>query len=124
LSDPVRRGGGGEAGGERPGGAAGEPLEERVRDALREVIDPEVGIDVVELGLVYTIDVRDGDAYVTLTMTSPACPLGEYITSSAEAAIRRAVPALRSLRVELVRDPPWRPEMMSEAARRQLGWRG
>lgn len=97
-------------------------LGDRVRDALRQVIDPEVGIDIVELGLVYDVDVRQGDVRVAVTMTSPACPLNEYIITNAEAAIRREIPGVGSARVELVWDPPWRPEMMSEAAKRQLGW--
>ena len=97
-------------------------LTEQVRNALRQVIDPEVGIDIVELGLVYTVDVRDGDVRVAITMTSPTCPLHEYVVANAEAAIRRDVPGLRSARVELVWEPPWRPEMMSDAARSRLGW--
>lgn len=92
-----------------------------VLDALREVLDPELGINVVDLGLVYGVEVRDGEARVTMTMTSPACPLHAYLTSAAEAAIRHRVPAIRSVTIEMVWDPPWQREMMSEAARRQLG---
>jgi metal-sulfur cluster biosynthetic enzyme len=97
---------------------------QQVRQALRRVVDPELGINVVDLGLVYAVDVRDGDVSVAITMTSPACPLSEYVTAEAEAAIRREVPGVRSVRVALVWDPPWRPEMMAEAARRQLGGSG
>ncbi len=92
-----------------------------VLDALREVLDPELGINVVDLGLVYAVEVGDGEARVTMTMTSAACPLHAYLTSAAEDAIRRRVPAVRSVSVEMVWDPPWQPEMMSEAAHRQLG---
>ena len=97
--------------------------EDQVRDALRQVIDPEMGIDVVELGLVYGIDIGPGSAVgVRLTMTSPACPLGEYLRDSAHNAISALVPDAGPVDVELVLDPPWTPALMSPDARRQLGW--
>jgi metal-sulfur cluster biosynthetic enzyme len=105
-------------------GTSDDRLAGQVQEALREVLDPEVGIDIVELGLVYAVTVREGDVRVTLTMTSSACPLHEHVTASAEAAIRRSVPGVRSVRVDLVWDPPWRPDMLSAAAKRQLGWGG
>lgn len=96
---------------------------DRVREALRLVIDPEIGINIVDLGLVYGIKVTDGEACIDLTMTTPACPLSEYVSTSAEATVRREVPELRSVTVRLVWDPPWRPDMMSADASRQLGGR-
>lgn len=93
-----------------------------VRDALRLVIDPEIGMNVVDLGLVYGTDVTGGHVRVTMTMTTPACPLGESLTAEAEAAIRREVPGVTSVTVELVWEPPWQPAMMSDAAKEQLGW--
>jgi metal-sulfur cluster biosynthetic enzyme len=95
---------------------------DRVLDALRHVIDPELGIDVVDLGLVYDVEAHDGDVSVQMTMTTPACPLGESLTREAEAAIRRMVPGVRSVRVALVWDPAWNPSMMSGAAKERLGW--
>ncbi|OGK95823.1 MAG: hypothetical protein A3I14_06630 [Candidatus Rokubacteria bacterium RIFCSPLOWO2_02_FULL_73_56] len=95
---------------------------EQVREALRDVLDPELGINVLDLGLVYAVDVQDGQVRVTMTMTSPACPLGESLTAEAEAAIRRSVPGVTAVTVELVWDPPWQPAMMSEATRTKLGW--
>ena len=98
-------------------------VQERVRDALRTVIDPEMGIDVVELGLVYSIDVAaDSAVAVRMTMTSPACPLGEFLRESAECAIRDSVPEAPAVDVALVFEPPWTSDRISEAARRQLGW--
>lgn len=97
-------------------------LTERVRDALRQVIDPEMGINVVDLGLVYGIETADDRVQVMLTLTSPACPLGAYLRDSAVAAIRRLVPEVAAVEVDLVLDPPWSPERMSGSARRQLGW--
>jgi metal-sulfur cluster biosynthetic enzyme len=99
-------------------------LEGRARDALRGVIDPELGLDVVALGLVYGIDVSaEGEVEVKLTMTTPACPLGEEIVLDAERRLR-AVPGVRSAHVELVWEPAWTPERMSADARRALGWGG
>lgn len=89
--------------------------------ALRVVIDPELGVDVVSLGLVYAAT-REGDrARVVMTMTTPACPLGESITRAAREAVETLVPGVRHAEVELVFEPPWSPERMSPEAREQLG---
>lgn len=89
--------------------------------ALRVVIDPELGIDVVSLGLVYAAT-REGDrARVVMTMTTPACPLGESLTRDAREAVETLVPGVRHAEVELVFEPPWSPERMSPEAREQLG---
>jgi metal-sulfur cluster biosynthetic enzyme len=94
--------------------------ESDVRDALRDVIDPEIGVNIVDLGLVYGIHI-DGDvANITMTMTSPACPLRDYLQSSVESAVTSRVPEARKVVIEIVTDPPWTEEMMSDAARRQL----
>ena len=98
------------------------PTSSQVREALRAVIDPEIGVNVVDLGLVYAVEVRDGDVRVALTMTTAACPLGESICDEAERTIRAGVPGVRSVAVGLVWDPPWQPSMMSAAARERLGW--
>jgi metal-sulfur cluster biosynthetic enzyme len=100
-----------------------EPTSEDVRAALRGVMDPEVGMNVVDLGLVYEAEVRDGDVRVVMTMTTPACPLGESICREAEQTIRDTVPGVKGISVDLVWDPPWQPSMMSVEARQQLGWR-
>jgi metal-sulfur cluster biosynthetic enzyme len=89
--------------------------------ALREVVDPEVGINVVDLGLVYGVEVEDSRVRVRMTMTSPACPLGVHLTEEAASRIRRRAPGVGDVRVELVWDPPWHPGLMSEGARRALG---
>ncbi len=98
------------------------PLEERVRDALSQVVDPEAGIDVVRLGLVYAIDASPQSVRVRMTMTSAACPLGDEIVEEALHAIRQHVPEVDDVDVELVWDPPWEPSMMSEEARDFFGW--
>jgi len=97
---------------------------DEVREALRLVIDPELGINVVDLGLVYDVRVDDGRVRILMTMTTPACPLGESLSEEAEATVWQRVPGVKSVDVELVWDPPWRPSMMSDAAKAQLGWAG
>jgi metal-sulfur cluster biosynthetic enzyme len=92
-----------------------------VRDALREVIDPELGINVVDLGLVYGIDVTGGDVRITMTMTTPACPLRDYIQDLVESTVTSRLPEAHHVIVDIVSDPPWTEDMMSDAARQQLG---
>ena len=100
-----------------------EPTPADILAVLRQVIDPELGMNIVDLGLVYKADVLSGDVHVVLTMTTPSCPLGESICEDARAAIRRHVRAARSVTIDLVREPPWQPSMMSDAARERLGWK-
>ncbi len=96
--------------------------EELVFEALRNVIDPEIGVNVVDLGLVYGVEARDGDVHVAMTMTTPACPLHTYLRGMAEVAIRGRVPDAGAVDVELVWDPPWDPSMISDDAKQLLGW--
>jgi metal-sulfur cluster biosynthetic enzyme len=100
-----------------------EPTSSEILDALRGVVDPEVGINIVDLGLVYEAAARDGDVQVVMTMTTAACPLGESMADEAEVVIRRRVPGVKSVKIQLVWEPPWQPSMMSAAAREQLGWK-
>jgi metal-sulfur cluster biosynthetic enzyme len=95
---------------------------ERVRDALRTVIDPEAGVNIVDLGLVYGIEVMPDAVEVLLTMTSAACPMAEMVLDDVRAALERLLPPQVWVEVVLVWDPPWTPERMSAAARRQFGW--
>jgi metal-sulfur cluster biosynthetic enzyme len=98
-------------------------LHDRALASLRNVIDPELGLDVVALGLVYGIDIRDDGALdVKLTMTTPACPLGEQIVDDAKRHLL-AVEGVRSVDVTLVWEPMWTPDRMSEDARKALGWK-
>ena len=99
-----------------------KPDEGTVWDALRTVSDPEVGENVVDLGLVYRVECAPERVEVDLTMTSPACPMAGSIAEDAERAIRTACPEARDVRVEVVYEPPWTPERMSEAVRRRFGW--
>lgn len=97
--------------------------EEQVLKALREVLDPEVGVNIVDLGLVQLMDARDDRVYVGLIMTTPACPQGGAICQDAMEAIQRRAGAA-AVDVELLTDPFWTPDRMSAAAKQQLGWPG
>jgi metal-sulfur cluster biosynthetic enzyme len=96
-----------------------EPAE--IRELLREVYDPELGVNIVDLGLVYDVRNDDGDVYVRMTLTTPGCPLHDTITSAVE-RILDGQPGIRSVKVDIVWDPPWSPDRMSEEAKRQLGF--
>jgi metal-sulfur cluster biosynthetic enzyme len=104
-------------------GLLGERLTpELVRRLLRTVIDPELGVNIVDLGLVYDIAVDDGGAVVIeMTLTTPGCPLGGFLEDQIRACLM-ALPQVREVRVELVWEPAWEPALMSEAAKDQLGW--
>jgi len=94
--------------------------EDDVREALREVIDPEIGVNIVDLGLVYRIAIDNHSVFVTMMMTSPACPLRDYLQDLVDSTVTSRLPSVRRVVVDIVFDPPWREEMMSDAARRQL----
>jgi FeS assembly SUF system protein len=96
-------------------------VEKRVIEVLQTVFDPEIPVNIYELGLIYGIDVaEDGGVVVRMTLTAPACPAAGSLPGEVEAKVRD-VEGVREARVELVWDPPWTPDMMSEAARLQLG---
>jgi FeS assembly SUF system protein len=106
----------------KPAVNSGESLEERVVAALKTCYDPEIPVDIYELGLVYSLDVSEvGDVQVKMTLTSPACPVAGSLPGEVEARIR-AVPGVASVRVELVWEPTWTMDMMSEAAKLRLGF--
>lgn len=98
--------------------------EDEVLEALRSVEDPEAGMSIVDLGLVYGVEVAPSRVHVRMTMTSPACPVAPYIVEESDAAIRTVAPDLPDVTVELVWDPPWTPDRMSEDARQRFGWPG
>ena len=94
--------------------------ENDVREALRDVIDPELGVNIVDLGLIYGIGMGDHSVTITMTMTSPACPLRDYLQDLVESAVTARVPDAQTVTVEIVTEPPWTEDLMSDAARRQL----
>ena len=96
--------------------------EEDVRQALKTVQDPEAGMSVLDLGLVYGIALEPGKVRIEMTMTSPACPASDYLVDEVAAAIRAVAPAGLDVQVDLVWDPPWTPERMSAEAQNRFGW--
>jgi metal-sulfur cluster biosynthetic enzyme len=92
-----------------------------IREALRHVVDPEIGVNIVDLGLVYRIEVEGARARIAMTMTSPTCPLVDYLKDLVTSAVRRHVPDVVDVDINLEWEPPWDPDMMSDEARRQLG---
>ena len=95
---------------------------DEIMKLLEEIIDPEIGVDIVNLGLVYGIEQDDNNhIHVTMTMTSMGCPLHKYITDEVKKIITKRIPDAE-VEVELVWDPVWTPDMMSDRARKMLGW--
>ena len=92
-----------------------------VREAIRVVVDPEIGISIVDLGLVYGIDVEDGVAKVTYTLTSMGCPVGPLIEAQMQQVVS-LLPGVESAEFTMVFKPPWTPEMMSDEAKAALGY--
>src|SRR5438552_8684348 len=90
------------------------PSEGDVMEALANVIDPELGLDFVELGLIYGVEVQDGNVHVTFTLTTPACPIGPQVSEQIEEFVGE-VEGVRNVEPEMVFTPPWSPEKMSEA---------
>jgi len=96
-------------------------IENEIVEALRTVYDPEIPVNIYELGLIYDLDLQaDGAVHVKMTLTSPACPVAGSLPGEVQSKIE-AVPGVSSAEIELVWDPVWNPSMMSEAARLQLG---
>ena len=97
------------------------PTSEQLREKLAEVMDPEIGLSIVELGLVYDVAYDDGDVLITMTLTSPGCPLGPVIRGEAYAKLKE-VPGVNDVDVQIVWNPPWDPRTMaSEDVKMQLG---
>jgi FeS assembly SUF system protein len=96
-------------------------LEQRIVAALKSCYDPEIPVNIYELGLIYSIAIdQKAKVEVTMTLTTPACPVAGALLGEVEHRVRK-VEGVREARVELVWDPPWNPNMMSEAARLELG---
>ena len=105
----------------KPAAADNEELKARIVEALKSVYDPEIPVDIYELGLIYDIEVsEDGDAIVTMTLTTPHCPVAESMPSEVELRVL-SVPGVRDAEVKLVWDPPWDTSKMSDEARLELG---
>jgi metal-sulfur cluster biosynthetic enzyme len=104
-------------------GASGKAVlaKEDVLEALKSVIDPELGINIVDLGLVYDVDISDGNVHVTYTLTTMGCPIGPLVEAQMHQLVD-PMPGIDSFEAEMVLRPPWSPEMMSEEAKEALGY--
>jgi FeS assembly SUF system protein len=106
---------------DEPTGGAGSDLQASVIEVLKSIYDPEIPVDIHELGLIYGVDIsEDGDATITMTLTTPHCPVAESLPNEVELRVL-SVPGIRDAVVNLVWDPPWDPSKMSDEARLELG---
>ena len=102
-------------------GVAGSDLQASVVEVLKSIYDPEIPVDIYELGLIYGVDIsEDGDAVIRMTLTTPHCPVAESLPNEVELRVL-SVPGIRDAVVNLVWDPPWDPSKMSDEARLELG---
>jgi len=98
-------------------------MEDQVTAALKKVYDPEIPVDIYEMGLVYGVDIsEEKDVTIRMTLTSPGCPVAEQMPGMVQHAVRTFVQGVRDVDVEIVWDPPWTPDLMSEAAQLELGF--
>jgi len=98
------------------------PDHDEVMMAIATVIDPEAGMSIVDLGLVYGVDIDGDRVAVTMTMTTPTCPVGDYLADAVRNAVLDAHPQWAEVAVAVTFDPPWTPDRMSDAARARFGW--
>ena len=103
-----------------PAGEPGGDLYENVIAALREIYDPEIPVNIYDLGLIYGVEIDEGHVIVTMTLTTPHCPVAESMPGEVEMRVG-AVPGVGSAEVNLVWDPPWDPQKMSDEAKLELG---
>lgn len=94
---------------------------EIVMQKLSEVVDPEIGLNIVEMGLVYSVEINDDSVNIKMTLTAPGCPLQNTLVSIAKDAVQN-IPGVKNVNIQIVWDPPWHPSMMSEEAKRKLGF--
>ena len=99
---------------------AEELTTEAIYESLKTVFDPEIPVNVVDLGLIYDVQVTKGDVYVQMTLTFPGCGMGAFIAQQAEWAIQD-IEGVEDVEIEMVFEPPWSPDLISEEARSQLG---
>ena len=96
--------------------------EDGILQALHGINDPEVGVNIVDLGIVYSTEIQGDSVSIVMTMTTPACPMQSYLAQEVREAILSQYDEVENVSVKLVWDPPWSPEMISEKGKRQLGW--
>ena len=96
---------------------------EEILEKLKSVEDPEIGVNVVDLGLIYELEVNDGDVRIKMTLTTIGCPLAYWLLGKVKEAVE-SIPGVKNVDIYLTFDPPWNPDMMSEEAKKKLGYSG
>lgn len=96
------------------------PDEATIYDALKQIFDPEVGVNIVDMGLIYSLEIDGDNVDLTMTLTSPGCPAGPQILGQIDSAVK-ALDGVENVDIKVVWSPPWSPDMLSEEARDQLG---
>ncbi|MBI4228109.1 MAG: DUF59 domain-containing protein [Deltaproteobacteria bacterium] len=117
---PVNESGGVKGDSSNENSTPAEVTEEKVLEVLSGVYDPEIPIDIVNLGLIYGVDIEDGNVHLKMTMTAPGCPSSAEIAAESKILIEE-LPGVKSASIEIVWDPPWDPSRMSEEARQSMG---
>ena len=98
-----------------------EAIEAEAWDRLHEVYDPEIGINLVDLGLIYDLNSDQGCVQLTMTLTTPGCPMSDSMPPAVQRVLEM-IPGVSEVRVDLVWDPPWDPERITDEGKRELGW--
>ena len=98
----------------------GKITQDEVMGALKEVYDPEIPVNVVDLGLIYTVDINDDNVNIVMTLTAPGCGMGPYIAQQAEWAVAE-VEGVKNVSVDITFDPPWNPELITDDGKMTLG---
>jgi metal-sulfur cluster biosynthetic enzyme len=96
------------------------PDQAQIYERLKHIYDPEVGINIVDMGLIYSLDIADNKVEITMTLTSPGCPAGPQILSQVDSQVK-TLDGIEEVDIKVVWSPPWSPDMLSEEARDQLG---
>ncbi len=99
----------------------GEPTRETVLEALKGCYDPEIPVNIVDLGLIYNLNIKDGDVSVKMALTAPGCPMGLYIVEQVKQTVMK-LKDIRHVDVEIVDTPPWTPDRMTDEGRKALGF--
>jgi metal-sulfur cluster biosynthetic enzyme len=94
--------------------------QEVIYESLKQIYDPEVGVNIVDMGLIYSLDIEDSKVGITMTLTSPGCPAGPQILGQVDSALK-ALEGVEDVDIQVVWSPPWSPDMLSDDARDQLG---
>ena len=95
---------------------------ENIIEILQECYDPEIPIDLWNLGLIYNISIKDNDIDITMSLTTPGCTMGQYMADDIKSKLIEQLKNVRNVNVEVVFDPPWQPEMMTDEGRKKLGF--